>query len=213
MRQSAFLIVLAGLGLLVVSSGFCFAEVQVALSQWAAARPKLDGLAEEWPPDSVLHEKKMDLDYGFKNDDRNLYILLVFRNPKFLSSIETLGILISAGLEGTKNNGSAVRFVKKTITADQYISLLESRGASPTDEEREKLRRQSRHPVFAAYAVDKKGKNYCALRGFDRCGAAGVRDTKTRKRINLRIPDSLGFPERPPQRDRGRTRRDYHGFF
>jgi len=158
MRQRSFLVALIEIVLVPLFSGFCFSEDPVAQSQWTSSPPKLDGLAGEWRSDSLLPVEKLDLDYGFRNDDRNLYILLVFKNPKFLSSIDAVGITISGGPGGTKNKNNAVKFVKRILTTDQYISMLENQGAPLTGEEREELRRQPRYPVFAAFAVDKKGK-------------------------------------------------------
>jgi hypothetical protein len=158
MRQSLFFMVLAGIGWFLLFAGFGFSEDPVAISQWTASPLLLDGLAEEWRADPLLHEKKIDLDYGFRNDGRNLYILLVFRNPKFLSSIDAVGITISSSPEGIKNRNNGVKFLKKILKADQFIALLENQGAHLTGEEKEELRRRPQHPVSAAYAVDKKGK-------------------------------------------------------
>ncbi len=158
MRQSQLLMVLAGIGWLLLFTGFGFPEDPVAQSQWTASPLQLDGLAEEWRSDSLLHVKKIDLDYGFRNDGRNLYILLVFRNPKFLSSIDAVGITISSSPEGIKNRNNGVKFLKKILTADQFIVMLEYQGAHLTGGKKEELRRQPQHSVLAAYAVDKKGK-------------------------------------------------------
>jgi hypothetical protein len=137
--------------------GDVLSEDPIALSRWADSPPKLDGQAGEWGLDSLLHQEKIDLDYGFKNDDRNLYILLVFRNPKSLSAIDSVGMTISGGPEGTKNPNTAVKFVKRILTTDQYISALEDQGVQLTAGEKEGLRNWPQHFVFAAYAIDKKG--------------------------------------------------------
>ena len=158
MLRSQFSKALAGVGLSLLLSGFLFSEDPVVISQWAVSPLQLDVLTGEWAPESLLHLNKMDLDCGFKNDARNLYILIVFRNPKYLSSIDSMGITISGGPTGIKKKGNAVRFVTAILTADQYISMLEEKGSLLTGQEKEDLRARPRYPVFAAYAVDKKGK-------------------------------------------------------
>jgi hypothetical protein len=158
MPQRQFSKVLVGVGVSLLLSGLLISEDPAVFSQWAASPLQLDGLAREWAPDSLRHLKNIDLDYGFKNDDRNLYILLVFRNPKSLSSIDSLGITISGRPAGTKKKGNAVKFVTAILTADEYISMLEEKGSPLTDQEKEELRGRPRYPVFAACAVDKKGK-------------------------------------------------------
>jgi hypothetical protein len=157
-KRSQFLIGLTGVGLFFLLSGFVLSEDPVAQSQWAASPLHLDGLAEEWASDSLLHIEKIDLDCGFKNDGRNFYILLVFREPKTLSSIDSVGITIRGSRKGVAGKNNGVKFVKRILTADQYISMLESQGSHLTASDKEGLRNWPQHFVFAVYAVDKKGK-------------------------------------------------------
>jgi hypothetical protein len=158
MLKSQFSKALAGAGLSLLLSGFLFSEDPVVLSQWAASAVQLDGRAGEWASDSLLHLDKIDLDCGFKNDVRNLYVLIVFKDPKHLSSIDSMGITISGAPAGTKKKGRAVKFITTFLAADEYISMLEEKGARLTEKEKEDIGRRTRYPVFAAYPVDRKGR-------------------------------------------------------
>jgi len=127
-------------------------------SRWAAAPPTLDGQPGEWPQDTLTLLKKLRVDCAFRNDGRNLYAVLIFRNPKFLSSIAATGLTVYARPEGTKPGTNGVLFVGKTLTADAFIALLESQGTPLTEKEKEYFRIQQQHPVFEAYTVDAHGR-------------------------------------------------------
>jgi hypothetical protein len=127
-------------------------------SRWASVLPSVDGQGEEWPADTFSLQKKLKIDFAFENDDRNLYILMVFKDPKSLSSIDATGITISCVPLGAKQRTNSVLFIGKTLTADEYITRLESSGTPLTEKEKEILRIREQHPVFEAYAVDGQGK-------------------------------------------------------
>jgi hypothetical protein len=158
MKHRLFPVVRVGIGLCLLLSGFLYCEDPAVSSQWAASPLHIDGLAGEWESDALLHIDKIDLDCAFKNDGQNLFILLIFRNPKSLSSIELAGMIIRGGPKGVSPKDYGIRFVKRILTTDQYISALEDQGVQLTAGEKEGLRNWPQHFVFAAYAIDKKGK-------------------------------------------------------
>jgi hypothetical protein len=127
-------------------------------SRWASALPSVDGQAEEWPPDMLSLQKKLKIDFAFKNDDRNLFILMVFKNSKSLSSIDATGITVFYGPAGSAGRESGVLFITKELTAEEFIALLENQGTPLTEKDKEVLRINSQHVVFEAYAVDRQGK-------------------------------------------------------
>jgi len=127
-------------------------------SRWASALPSVDGQAGEWPPETLSLQKKLKIDLAFKNDDRNLFILMVFKNPKSLSSIDATGITIFCAPLVARQRTNGVLFIGKTLTADEYITRIESSGTPLTEKEKEVLRIRQQHPVFDAYAVDEQGK-------------------------------------------------------
>jgi hypothetical protein len=159
-QKSQFSKALAGVGLSLLLSGSLFSEDPVVLSQWAASPVRLDGRAGEWASDSLLHLEKIDLDCGFKNDARNLYVLIIFKDPKHLSSIDSMGITLSCAPAGTKKRSRAIKFITTFLTADEFISMSEGTGTRLTEKEKEDIRGRVRYPVFAAYPIDKKGKAF-----------------------------------------------------
>jgi hypothetical protein len=158
MRKSALRASLVGLGVFLLYSGFAFSNEQRAKSKWAAAVVKVDGLDEDWRADHLDLGEKANVAYAFRNDAQNLYILFVFKNLKYLSSIDATGIAIYLGPEGMKRKDSGVRFIKKIVPADQFIAMLENQGTPLTEGEKAELRTQPQHPIYEAYSLDKKGK-------------------------------------------------------
>jgi hypothetical protein len=158
MRKRRLLAGCVGLVLALLFPAVASAQDTAVDSRWASVLPSVDGQAEEWPPDTLSLQKKLKIDFGFKNDSRNLFILMVFKDPKSLSSIDATGITISCSPLAAKQRTNTVLFIGKTLTADEYITRIESSGTPLTEKEKEVLRIRQQHPVFDAYAVDDQGK-------------------------------------------------------
>lgn len=82
-------------------------------------------------------EKSVSVDYAFCNDGRNLCVLFMFKDPKFLSSIDATGITIYANTSGKKDKDSGIRFLKKVLTAEELIAWMESQGSTLPEEKKE----------------------------------------------------------------------------
>jgi hypothetical protein len=158
MRRAGLVAVMIWVGVLVSAPLGVLAQGRTASSVWTASPIKVDGQAGEWQSDYLYFERTLDVDYAFRNDGRNLYILLVFRNPKLLEAVDTTGIAIHGPPQGTDGQPGGVRFIKKFIKADRFIEMLVNQGTPLTAEEMEKIRAVPRHPVFLAAAVDRRGR-------------------------------------------------------
>ncbi len=131
---------------------------RVVDSRWSGAAPLLDGRAAEWKDDAAFSQRAAGVDVAFRNDGRDLYILLLPRNPKALKSLEKTGVAVFAGPAAAGRPATGVLFVAKRMKADDYIAMLVGRGAPPTEAERQALRAQKRRTVFLAMAIDRKGR-------------------------------------------------------
>lgn len=127
-------------------------------SQWQSTPLKLDGKTEEWSGDTMAAEKGVKVDYAFRNDGRNLYVLFIFNDPKFLSSIEATGITLYFSPEGKKQKDFGVRFSKKNVGPDQVIAAYEKQGIVLTEDKKKEIRANKSYIQFEADAVDKKGQ-------------------------------------------------------
>lgn len=146
------------LGLLAVAQA---KEAQVT-SQWATSPPKLDGLNEDWMEEAMSLEKSVNVDYAFRNDGQNLYVLFVFKDPKFLSSIDATGITIYANANMKKSKDTGVRFLRKVMTADELIATMEAKGAPLSEERKEEIRKNKQYIQYQADVINKKGETVAA---------------------------------------------------
>jgi hypothetical protein len=149
---------LIGMVLVFLLSGFSFSDDAVAESQWTTSPPKVDGLAGEWPSDRLYSEKGVNVDYAFRNDGRNLYILFMLRNSKSPGAIDAGEMTIYLGTAGKKKKDFGVRFIKRTVTTDQFIAAMEKLVGPLTEENKMRLLTEPYYTVLEADAVDKKGK-------------------------------------------------------
>jgi hypothetical protein len=129
-----FLIVLA-IGLIFVFSG---AKEKLVNSTWCAVPLKLDGAGTEWQDVGMTLEDKVQVDYAFMNDADYLYVLFVFKDPEFLSSISQTGMTIYYNIEGKKRKDYGINFIQRQLSAQQYLAILEKQQG-PLPENRSKL--------------------------------------------------------------------------
>ncbi len=117
-------------------AGFLSAA-EIVQGKWAATPPDIDGQIEEWQGQAMAVQKSVGVEYAVRNDGANLYLLFVFKNPKYLSSIEMTGLTLYADTSGKKGKDYGVKFVKKTVNGAQLIDYMEKQG-QPLAEERKR---------------------------------------------------------------------------
>jgi len=135
-----------------------FSEDKVVASQWAAAPAQIDGLNSDWDTQVLNSEKKFGVDYAFRNDAENLYVLVIFKDPRYLSSISLTGMTIWFNPEASKKKDFAIRFVNMPITADQYIAILEKKTGAVSDEQKAQIRANERYMYYDYELIDKTSK-------------------------------------------------------
>jgi hypothetical protein len=130
----------------------------IVQSTWTASPLQIDGQSEDWTGDAVTSEKGLGVDYAFRNDGRDLYVLLIFKDPKFLSSIDMTGITLYPNTLGKKDKDWGVKFIKKTVSGAQLIEYMEKMGQPLSEERKEELKDKPQFIVFEATAVNKKAE-------------------------------------------------------
>ena len=109
-------------------------------SRWQKTPLKIDGDRGDWMAPSVNFEKSVQVDYAFCNDAENLYLVFIFKDQKYLSSIAKTGMTIWVNTEGKKKNVLGVRFQKKTLAAADLIAAMEKKnGPLPADKKNDIL--------------------------------------------------------------------------
>lgn len=150
-------IILLGFALL----SFClpgFSEDKVLASQWTAAPVKIDGQNSDWDSQPLNAEKKFGVDYAFRNDAENLYVLFIFKDPRYLTSISATGMTIWFNPENQKKKDFGLRFMSRPITADQYIAILEEKAGSISDAQKAQIRTSERYIYYDHEVINKKSE-------------------------------------------------------
>jgi len=134
------------------------AAENIVQSAWTKSPVLIDGQIEDWAGDAVSSEKSAGVDFAFRNDGRDLYVLLIFKDPKFLSSIDMTGITLYVSTAGKKDKDWGVKFIRKTVTGQQLIEYMEKMGQPLAEEKRLELQDKPQLILFTGTAVNKKGE-------------------------------------------------------
>lgn len=160
-RRSSVLVMFVLLS--VFFPGSARAAVPVATSQWASSPVTIDGLDGDWGGCPLTHDKKSGADFAFRNDGRNLYVLMIIKNPASSKAPQTTGIKIFGrpGKSGTP--GSGVLFLTRQVSAAAYIGWQVSQGAVLTEAEKAEIRKGGPREIHLAFAVGAKGSTFGPL--------------------------------------------------
>jgi hypothetical protein len=128
------------------------------LSRWSSSPPRIDGKADEWVGTDFALWDKGDVNYAFRNDADKLYVLLVFRNPKFLSSIAETGILLYFSAAGKKDTEYGVQFIRRQVPVEEAIAFIE-REKALSNEEKTQLRAKPAYNIYDHRVHNKNAKS------------------------------------------------------
>lgn len=128
-------------------------------SIWAATPVEIDGSIDEWEGDTLTFEENVKVDYAFRNDSENLYVLFIFKEPrKFMSIIDKTGMTLWLNTKGKKKKNYGLKFQFKTVPADNYISLLEEMTGPISEERKKEIKSRPSYRIHHNEQIDKKGK-------------------------------------------------------
>lgn len=137
------------------------AKDKVVQSQWTATPPTIDGSNSDWEGGTLTLYKKTKVNYAFRNDDDNLYVIFIFTEPSraYLSTIREAGITLWLNTDGKKKKKYGIRFAIKTVSADNYIQIVEQMmGETMPEEKRQQIRTKESYQIFHNEVIDKEGE-------------------------------------------------------
>ena len=140
-----------------------FAAKDVITSEWAPAPQKIDGVTTDWGDFQMFTEKKVEADIGFRNDEKYLYVLFVFNNPRNLSSIQGTGMTIYFNKDGKKKKNIGINFLTKSIPPDEFIAMYEKQQGPLTEEQKTQFRGQKAFTVYEYEIKSKKSEENQAV--------------------------------------------------
>jgi len=140
---------------ILAGSPILFAQAPPVESVWAAQPPKLDASSREWEGASFTPWENGGVQYAFRNDGGNLYLLFMITDPKLRSTIEEGGLTVWVDPAGQASKDYGILFHRKRITANESITMLERQGVL-SDEQKAKIRQTPYYNYYLAEVVDKK---------------------------------------------------------
>ncbi len=135
-----------------------FSKEKAVESMWRASPLSIDGLDDDWVGDTLNFEKKFEVDYAFRNDADNLYVLFIFKDPLYLSTIKDTGMTFWINTEGKKKKKYGIHFNTRRVTADSVISILEKQKGPLPEAEKNNIRSKPFYFFYQGDVKDKKGK-------------------------------------------------------
>lgn len=124
-----------------------------ARSVWAAQTMAIDGLATEWAANPMTVHEKTKVEIAFRNSAGELFILLEFKDPKFLSTLEKSGVKI---LFNNKDRG--IKFVRMVLTSDQLIARRRGQGRTLTEEQVAEIKAKPVHTLLVYDVINKRDR-------------------------------------------------------
>lgn len=146
-----------GLSILIVSTvGLLgFAKEETVASAWTPTPLKIDGSPAEWEGSPSFTHPKTKVDVTFRNDPEYLYVLFKFNDPKYLSSIRQTGLTLYFNTEGKKKKHYGVNFIQTTVSADEFIKIVEEAQGPIPEERKAQIKMQPQYIVHNIKVVGK----------------------------------------------------------
>ena len=157
-------------------------EKKVA-SNWTPGPLNIDGSSVEWGSDVLNTEKKVSVEYAFRNDAENLFVLFIFKDPKYLSTINTSGMTLWFNTEGKKKKKYGITFVKQRVPAEAFISILEKQKGALSEEEKNNIRVNPYYFLHNAKVINKKSKSATQSAGGREAELAVFRSMRQQKTV------------------------------
>lgn len=139
---------------------------KVVQSQWTMSPPSIDGSNKDWEGGTLTLYKKTQVDYAFRNDADNLYVIFIFNEPRkillrqsVMSTIRDSGITLWFNTDGKKKKNYGIRFAIKTVSAENYIQIVEEmQGETMPEEKKQQIMAKESYQIFHNEVIDKQGE-------------------------------------------------------
>jgi len=134
-----------------------FSKEETVASVWRGSPLSIDGADDDWSGATLSFDKKFGVDYAFKNDAESLFVLFVFKDPLYLSTIKDTGMTLWINTEGKKKKKYGITFKMIDVPAENLISLLEKQKGPLPEAEKNRIRSKPNYIFYQGDVLDKKG--------------------------------------------------------
>lgn len=132
-----------------------FSKTATDESVWTGKPVTIDGQNKDWQDVQPLEKKKLKIDYAFKNDANNLYVLFTFKDFKYLSTLNSSGITLWLNSDGKKKKNYGIKFLRRMITADHFIALLERQHGPLPEDKKNEIKKKESYTIYQNGVVKK----------------------------------------------------------
>ena len=133
-----------------------FSKKKIHESSWINNPLKVDGSSDDWKDIKLNELKKYKIDYAFRNDSKNLYIVLVFKDFKFLSTIRFSGITVWLNSVNKKSKTYGIKMQKRMITPEAFIALVEKKHGPLSEKQKNDLKKRRFYSIYRSGIISKK---------------------------------------------------------
>ncbi len=152
--------------LIVIAVGAVFAfgiaKEKLVNSIWCPTPLRIDGTSNDWQDVALTFEEEAEVDYAFMNDADYLYVLFIFNDPLYLSSINQTGMTVYFDVAGKKKKDYGVNFIQKKISAERYIAMLEKQKGPLSEADKSTIMANPDYVIYDAVVINKKAKDTTA---------------------------------------------------
>jgi len=159
MKNTALVKTLLLFSLIMMVSFLGFSKGKKLDSIWEVAAVKISSFNNDWIGEALTFEKKVKVDYSFKNDAENIYVLFIFKDSKYMSSIKNTGMTIWFNREGKKKKKYGIKFKEKKISTYELLSFLEKQQGSIPEEKKNEIRSKPNYIMLSSEIINKNNKS------------------------------------------------------
>jgi hypothetical protein len=140
----------------IVSSGLGAPNEPQVQSQWAGVPMAIDGDVGDWEGHSRNIHGMTKTEFAFRNNAEYLYILLEFKNPLTVSTLEKTGVTIYWSGSGQNKKDNGLKFTRLVLSANELLARRKGQGRKLTDDEVAAIKAKPVHTLFLYDMINKK---------------------------------------------------------
>ena len=122
MHKMGFTVIL---GVFVLVTFLGAAKEKTITSLWNTGDLKIDGMLIDWPEGESFVHSKTKVDVGFVNDGSDIYIRMIFKDLKSLSSIQYTGLKVWFNSEQKKEGKFGFHLMPKQVSGPEMIAMID----------------------------------------------------------------------------------------
>jgi hypothetical protein len=134
-----------------------FSQKKTIESRWRGTPLSIDGADDDWAGNALSSEKKFEVEYAFQNDAENLYVLFIFKDPVYMSTIKDTGMIFWINTEGKTKKKYGIHFTRRQVSAETLISIIEKQKGPLPEAQKINIRSKPDYIFFQGDVRDKKG--------------------------------------------------------